>query len=131
MEIVVTSWALDSYLELKGKNIFSAVEYKEILRPDALKLHNYPFDPSFSNGKFWSIATFNGEQIPGGFKMKWHNLGSQRVQLRLPIGMLSLAYLCHSYVKNGSKFESRQMAKFKTRLELIKRGQYIECGRLS
>lgn len=131
MEIIVTSWALDSYLELRDKKAFSPSEYREILRPDALKLLSYPDDPSFSNGKFWSIASFNGEQIPGGFKMKWHNLGSQRVQLRLPVGMFSLAFLCHAYIKTDHKFESRQMAKFKTRLELIKRGQYTECGRLS
>lgn len=36
MEIVVTDWALQSYLELN--HLFSEKEYREILRPDMAKL---------------------------------------------------------------------------------------------
>jgi hypothetical protein len=69
--------------------------------------------------------------INSGFKIKWHNLGANRVQLRLPVGMMNEAYLLHAYLKKDPKFEARQMAKLKTRLELIKRNQFTECGRLS
>ena len=62
--------------------------------------------------------------------MKWHNLGADRIQLRLPVGMMSMAFLLHAYVKKDPKTEARQLAKFKTRLELIRRGQFTECGRL-
>ncbi len=130
MEIIVTAWALDSYLDLKHRGTFTANDYNQIIRPDVLKLKRYPNDPSFLNGKFWSPATDLGGPIPGDFKMKWHNLGYRLIQLRLPIGMFSNAVLCHAYVKTDSKFEQRQLAKFKTRLELIRRGQYTECGRL-
>src|SRR3989338_562560 len=129
MEIVVTAWALYSYLDLKHRGAFTSDDYKQIIRPDVLKLRHYPNDPSFSNGKFWSPATDQNGSIPGGFKMKWHNFGFRLTQLRLPIGLFSNAMLCHAYVKTDSKFERRQLAKFKTRLELIKRGQYTECGR--
>lgn len=43
MEIVITEWALQSYLDLNG--IFTDKEYREILRPDA--------ELKFKNGKFW------------------------------------------------------------------------------
>lgn len=131
MEIIITAWALDSYLEMKHGNVFSAGDYKQTIRSDVLLLKGFPYDPKFANNKFWSPATLNGANLNGGFKIKWHNLGANRIQLRLPVGMMSEAFLCHAYVKRDPKFEARQMAKFKTRLELIRRGQYTECGRLS
>lgn len=133
MEIIITAWALDSYLELKHKKEFSEADYKNAIRPDVLLLKNFSTAPSpkFLSNKFWSPANFNGAAIPGGFKMKWHNLGANRIQLRLPVGMMNEAFLLHAYVKKDPKAEARQMAKFKTRLELIRRGQYTECGRLS
>ncbi len=134
MEIIITGWALDSYLELKHNKSFSAEHYKTIIRPDVLLLKKFSTSPSpkFSSNKFWSPATFhNGSAIPGGFKMKWHNLGDKKVQLRLPVGMINDAFLLYAYVKTDPKVEARQLAKFKTRLELIRRGQYTECGRLS
>ena len=57
MDIIITAWALDSYLELKHNRVFSDEEYKKTIRPDALRLDNYPDDPKFKNNKFWSIAT--------------------------------------------------------------------------
>ena len=125
MEIIITGWGLDSYLELKHSNQFSGGDYKKTIRPDVLLLKNYPKTPEFSNGKFWSPV------MPGGFKMKWHNLGARQIQLRLPVGLLDEAYLLNAYVKTGAKAEARQLAKIKTRLELIRRNQYIESGRLS
>jgi len=131
MEIIITAWALDSYLELRDSQAFSPNEYLEILRPDVLKLKSYPNDPKFVNGKFWSIASDDTGQISGGFKMKWHNLGAQRVQLRLLVGMYKEAILCQAYVKNDPKKEKRMLAKFKTHLALIELGRFVERGRLS
>jgi hypothetical protein len=51
--------------------------------------------------------------------------------MRLPVGMFAEAFLCEAYVKTDPKKEKRMMAKFKTHLELIRRGQFTECGRLS
>jgi len=132
MEIVLTAWALDSYLDLKHKGVFTKQEYKQVLRPDVLLLKNYPNNPKFQNSKFWSQATDRSKnRIPDGYKMKWHNLGYGQVQLRLAVGMFQEAYLCEAYVKENAKKEQRRLAKFKTYLELIRRGQFTECGRLS
>ena len=51
MEIVITEWALQSYLELKG--VFSEKEYEKILRPDAELLKVFRKHPKFTNAKFW------------------------------------------------------------------------------
>jgi hypothetical protein len=131
MEIVITAWGLDSYLELRHANQFSAADYKKTIRPDVLLLKGFPEPADFANSKFWSPADYSGAAIIGGFKMKWHNLGDRRIQLRLSVGMMDEAFLLHAYVKTDPKAEARQLAKFKTRLELIRRGQYTECGRLS
>jgi hypothetical protein len=57
--------------------------------------------------------------------------GARKIQLRLPVGMMDAAYLLYAYVKTDAKAEVRRLAKTKTHLELIRRGQYTECGRLS
>lgn len=62
--------------------------------------------------------------------MKWHQVGPGFVQLRLPIGLLSDANLCGAYVKRNKHWEIRQLAKFKTHLQLIKQGYYTVRGRL-
>lgn len=132
MEIIITNWALNSYLELKSSGVFSEEEYKEIIRPDVLCLRHYPDDPKFRNGKFWSIATErSGNKIQNGYKMKWHQIGNGRVQLRLPVGIFSEAFLCEAYVKKDPKIEKRQMAKFKVYLQKIRQNEYVENGRLS
>jgi hypothetical protein len=131
MEIVITAWALDSYLELTHEHQFSRDDYRKTVRPDVLLLRDFPAPPKFENEKFWSPADFAGAAIVGGFKMKWHNLGDRQIQLRLPVGMMKEAFLLHAYIKIDPKYEARQLAKFKTRLELIRRGHYTERGRLS
>lgn len=131
MNIVLTAWALDSYLDLKHRGAFTAKEYKGTIRPDVLVLKSYPNDPKLQNAKFWSIATDrSGNRIPDGFKMKWHNIGNGKIQLRLPVGIFQEAMLCEAYVKENPKAECRKLARFKTHLELIRRGQYTEYGRL-
>lgn len=132
MNIIITQWALDSYLELKIANVFSSNEYGKIIRPDVLSLRDYPDHIRFSNGKFWSPASEPGYGvISDGYKMKWHNIGNGKVQLRLPVGILNRAYLCAAYIKRNDKYEKRQLAKFKTYLQLIRRNQHIERGGLS
>ena len=132
MEVVITAWAFNSYLDLKHRNTFSDQEYKGTIRPDALLLKKFPNDPKFQNSKFWSPAVDHAQvRIPDGFKMKWHNVGNGKIQLRLPVGIFSEALLCEAYAKGNPKEERRKLARFKTHLELIRRGQYTECGRLS
>ena len=67
MEIVITAWGLDSYLELRHENQFLAGDYKKTIRPDVLLLKSFPEPPNFENGKFWSPADHAGAAIPGGF----------------------------------------------------------------
>lgn len=132
MEIVITAWALDSYLDLKHSHVFSNQEYKVTIRPDVLLLKTYPEDVKFKNSKFWSHAADAMKNlIPEGHKMKWRQIGPGNIQLRLPVGKFKDFYLCEAYVKSDPKLEKRKMAKFKTHLELIRRGQFTECGRLS
>lgn len=132
MEIIITAWALDSYLELKHQGVFSSQEYKGVIRPDVLLLKGYPpGDAKFQNNKFWGPAKdVHNHKIPDGFKMKWHQVGNGKVQLRLPVGILIEALLCACYVKKTTKQEKRKLEVFRTHLELIRRGQYTECGRL-
>lgn len=130
MEIVITEWALQSYLELT--DVFTEKEYKEMLRPDAELLHNYPQHPKFRNDKFWGpCKDKSGKIIRQGYKMKWHNIGPGRVQLRLLIAMIGeKAYLCNSYVKDNENTDFREMIKLKIKIQLINEGRYIFRGRL-
>jgi hypothetical protein len=131
MEIVITEWALDSYLALKRERAFTDQQYEKRIRPDVLLLKNYPAETRFNLQQFWSIAECpSGQKIPDGFKMKWDQLGNGRVEMRLPVAILSQAFLCEAYVKGGSKEELRKLARFKTHLQLIRMGKYRERGRL-
>lgn len=51
MDILITQWALDAYLELKRKRVFDENTYKEIIRPDVLLLRDFPDNPKFGQGK--------------------------------------------------------------------------------
>jgi hypothetical protein len=100
LEIVITDWALDSYLHLLHSRVFTKEDYRNVLRPGVMKLKSYPSDVAFSNDKFWGPAEVMGNGIAGGFKMKWRQVGSGRAQLRLPVAILGRqAYLCRAYVK--------------------------------
>lgn len=131
MEMVITQWALDSYLDLKNKNVFSDGEFDTIIKPDGLLLLGYPNHPKFNNNKFWSPAQDkSGVVIPNGYKMKWHNVGSGKVQLRLPVGIINgVAYLCQAYVKSDEKIERLKLAKFRDHLKLIRLDQHVVKGR--
>lgn len=130
MEIVITDWALQSYLDLK--NVFLPTEYQEILRPDVELLKIYPKNPKFENDKFWGpCKDKSGMIIRHGYKMKWHNIGSGGIQLRLLVVINDeTAYLCNAYVKDNTNTDFREMAKLKTKIQLIKEGQFTFRGRL-
>ncbi len=130
MGIVITQWALDSYLDLKHSSVFSSIEYKNIIRPDVLLLNQFPNSPKFSNSKFWSLASMGSVVVSQGFKMKWHNVGNGKIQLRLAVANFSDFFLCQAYVKENSSLDRREIAKLKTRIQLIAQGKFIACGRL-
>lgn len=113
--------------------IFSRDNYLNILRPDVELLGKYPDHPKFDNDKFWGpCKDKSGKIIHQGYKMKWHNLGNGRVQLRL---LVVLAYenffLCNAYVKENKNKDYREMAKLKTKIQLINEGKFIFRGRLA
>jgi hypothetical protein len=133
MEIIITQWALDSYLELKTANTFTDEEYWNELRPNVLLLQRYPNASKFKQGKFWSPAQDrNGGVITDGYKMKWHQIGNGRVQLRLTIGIfVNECILCEAYIKKDDKVDKRKLARFKVYLDLIRQGNYTVRGKLS
>ncbi len=91
MEVIITEWGLQSYIESKNK-IFSETDYKTQLRPDAELLKtDDPFDPhhpKFSNDKFWGPAKSVGKITKFGYKMKWHNFG---------VWKSSISFMCCHY----------------------------------
>ncbi len=132
VDIIITQWALNSYLNLAAKRVFTQNEYQHAIRPDALLLRTYPNNTKFNQPKFWSIAKDGaGLPIANGFKMKWHQVGNGKIQLRLPVGIWNEAFLCEAYVKENHNKEKRQLAKFKTHLKLIEQNNYIKRGVLS
>ena len=133
MEIIITQWALDSYLDLIVQKVFTRQAYLTVIRPDVMLLRNYPNEPKFQNRKFWSPANdMNGKIIPDGFKMKWHQVGNGLVQLRLTVGFWGGdCFLCEAYVEKDDKVDKRRLSKFKTYLELIRQGRYTSRGKLS
>src|SRR3990172_13130110 len=113
MVIVITEWALQSHLDLRSRNVFSDQDYWNVIRPDVDRLRASPADQKFGNPKFWGPATDRaGAPLAGGFKMKWHNLGPGRVQLRLAVALVNgEALLCRGYVKSDAKVDKAEMAK--------------------
>jgi hypothetical protein len=124
----ITEWATDSYFDLVVRQppVISKQDYKTILRPDVSLLKaesGLPFqNPKFQNSKFWSPATFQGMQIPNGYKMKWHNFGNGKFQLRLCIALVNNeCFVCRAYCKDAQT-ELREMAKFKIHVAQLMRG---------
>lgn|SRR3990167_3197945 len=132
MDIIITQWALDSYLELKHQRVFDKKTYNETIRPDVLLLRKFPQDIKFGIGKFWSVAEDrSGKIITNGYKMKWHNVGNGSVQLRLTVGVFGdECFLCEAYVKSNASQEHRKLEKFRHHLKSIRDQNYIICGRL-
>jgi hypothetical protein len=76
--------------------------------------------------------------IKFGYKMKWHNLGPGKVQLRLCVVILETvfeklkarrAFLCNSFVKNDMS-EAREMARLKMKIQKIEDGTFKYRGKL-
>ena len=132
MEIVITEWALDAYLDLLHAGVFSRNEYWAELRPGVELLARWPNHPKFTNPKFWSVATDKaGQIISHAWKMKWHNLGPGKVQLRLGVVIHDpRAFLCRAWVKDSDATDKRELAKLKTHVNRIQLGQYISRGTL-
>lgn len=121
MKVIITEWALSSYLDLVGRRQFTREEYWNTIRPDVQKLNNFPQDIAFTQSGFWGPATdLAGMNVRNGFKMKWHNLGSGTVQLRLSVAILgNEAFLCRAYVKNSASRDKREAAKLKDHIQDI------------
>jgi hypothetical protein len=131
--IVITEWALDAYLNLKHAQVFTDQEYWTTLRPDVERLRSgIPSpDPMFANSHFWGPAKQGNVVLHGGYKMKWRQIGSGQVQLRLPVMTETRrALLCEAYVKHSASIDQRKMARFKTHMNLISLGHYIHRGQL-
>lgn len=63
--------------------------------------------------------------------MKWHQIGNGKNQLRLMVGIFDKdCFLCEAYIKHDEKKDQRQIARFKTHLQLIREGRFIIRGRL-
>lgn len=132
MEVIITEWALQSYLDLRIARAFTRAEYLNPIRPDVVRLKKYPNDPQFQNGKFWGPATDKaGNMIRSGFKMKWHQIGPGRVQLRLGVMIHAKeALLCRAYVKDTVSTDKREMAKLKLHISWILQGRHQARGKL-
>jgi hypothetical protein len=136
VDVVITEWALQSYLDLRARAVFTNAEYRGTIRPDVERLKAEPTlplqAPEFQNHSFWSAATDRtGRQIQDGFKMKWHNIGPGRVQLRLLVGVVSgRAFLCRAYVKDSPATDVREMTILKNHIALIRATRFHYRGQL-
>jgi hypothetical protein len=112
--------------------VFTDSEYREVLKPDVMLLQDFTNNEKFSQNKFRSPAEdHSGKIITDCYKMKWHQIGNGRIQLRLTVMIRgNQSFLCEAYVKENVKTEKRKLAKLKTYAELIRRSQYTVCGRL-
>ena len=108
-------------MNLLHEGTISKKEFTKVIKPDVMLLKkDYPQHEKFSNAKFWGLATVNGKIIDHGFKMKWHNIGNGKVQLRLCVTILkNKAFLCHSYVKRDEKIDKKEMSRFKIKIQKI------------
>jgi hypothetical protein len=131
LDIVITEWALQSYLDLKQNGAFTTQEYKQQLRPDVLLLKAAwpPTDVKFAASKFWGPAAVGNKTVPKGFKMKWHNMGNGKVQIRLCVTWFKgRIFLCQAYEKDSKATDQREIAKFLGRVQMIHQNRHIERG---
>jgi hypothetical protein len=91
-----SKWAHGNSHHAMGTGLLSGVEARQPIFEQRLQgahqtgrllLLDFPNHTKFSNNKFWSQASIAGNVLSCGFKMKWHNLGERRIQLRLPVGL--------------------------------------------
>jgi len=131
MEVMITGWALQSYLDLKHGHAFADREYQTTFRPDAERLKVFPDDPKFKVRGFWGPATKgNGVNVTDGYKMKWDSVGPGRNELRLCVAIIgSKALLCRAYIKKG-KNDLRECLNLERHITLIRQGRHIDRGRI-
>jgi hypothetical protein len=131
MDVIITDWALQSYIDLKHKRVFTYQEYQTIFRPDAELLKVFPSDTKFKVSGFWGPATKgNGNNVSDGYKMKWDSVGPGKIELRLCVAIIgSNAFLCQAYVKKG-KNDLRECLNLERYITLIRQGQYVDRGRI-
>ncbi len=124
MTIVTTEWALQAYTDLYGRGVFTDAEYWSRLRPDVERLKVFPNDPEFANSNFWGPARdLSKKNVPDGYKMKWHNIGPGKNQLRLAVALINgNAYLCQAYVKNNAWVDPTNAAILKNHINDIYAG---------
>ncbi len=78
MQIVITDWALQSYLNLKHKHVFTNVEYWTTLRPDVELLKQYPYHSKFGLTGFWGpVNQGHGVNTQNGYKVNYPPLKRQ------------------------------------------------------
>lgn len=132
MRILITPWALDSYLSLRDAGVISREVMMQTLRPDILLLRERISHPRFQESHFWGPAQDRkGEVIPKGFKMKWRNVGNGLVQLRLCVALVrDDAWLCHGYVKTSPQGDLAEAAKLNWRIFQIEAGNIHPKGEL-
>lgn len=118
--VFITSWALDSYLELVPR-VVSAEDYWSTLRPDILRLTSRATDPKFNQPSFWGPAQSGPtKMIPQAFKMKWHNIGPGRIQLRLGVIEHEGDYfLCHAWSKTSQHLDFARGGQLLARRNLL------------
>ena len=97
-------------------------QFNETIRPDVeLLKQGLPLsNPKFRSSSFWGPAQdLNGIEIPNGYKMKWHNMGNGRNQLRLTVAIMNeRAYLCHAYLKQAIRKTNALVQGLKTKLKI-------------
>lgn len=132
LDIVITEWALQSYLDLVGSDQVTRKDYMTILRPDILRLKQYLSDEKFNTHSFWGRATLRGgAAVVNGYKMKWRNFGNGKVQLRLCVALIKgVAYLCQAFVKDSKAADKRNAALLLGYVDLIGEGKYERRGNL-
>jgi len=133
--IIITEWALDSYLNLLHAGTFTKTDYKKIIRPDVVLLRDgIPSPhPKFQQSTFWGPAKLGQRVLASGYKMKWRQVGNGKVQLRLPvttIGGTRSSFLCFAYEKANTSVDQRMMARFKSHMNLIAQGKFVHRGSL-
>ena len=103
MTIVITEWALQAYTDRLGG---ACSLMPNIGADSAPMLNGSRCFLTIRNSQFELLgagADRSKKNVPDGYKMKWHNIGPGKNQLRLAVALINgNAYLCQAYVKNNA-----------------------------
>jgi hypothetical protein len=53
LDVLITEWALRSYLNIVHAGLMRRDEYLSVVRPDVERLEAFPVDPKFALAGFW------------------------------------------------------------------------------